>query len=56
VADFVSSLKIGTKIGNGHFGEVFMAQDPAHGDVAVKVLSREAHQDDAAWAEYKESY
>lgn len=56
MADFVSSLKVGAKIGNGHFGEVFLARDPAHGQVAVKVLSRKDHDDDAAWADYKESY
>lgn len=33
-----------------------MGQDVAHGEVAVKVLGREAHHDDAAWAVYKESY
>ncbi|HXS50106.1 MAG TPA: serine/threonine-protein kinase [Tepidiformaceae bacterium] len=56
MADFVSDLKLGAKLGNGHFGEVFMAKDPAHGDVAVKVLRREAHHDDTAWVAYKASY
>jgi serine/threonine-protein kinase len=56
VADFVSGLKLLGKIGNGHFGEVFLAQDVAHGEVAAKVLSREAHHDDAAWVDYKGSY
>jgi eukaryotic-like serine/threonine-protein kinase len=55
MADYVSALTIGAKIGNGHFGEVFHGVDPAHGNIAVKVLSREAHQDDARWQLYKGS-
>jgi serine/threonine protein kinase len=50
---YVSSLTLGTKIGNGHFGEVFHGVDPAHGNVAVKVLNRAAHHDDARWQLYK---
>ncbi|MFC3100663.1 serine/threonine-protein kinase [Altererythrobacter lauratis] len=53
MAEYVSGLQLGDKIGNGHFGQVFKGIDPAHGDVAVKVLSREAHHDDAAWQKYK---
>ncbi|MCA8908101.1 MAG: serine/threonine protein kinase [Rhodospirillaceae bacterium] len=53
--EYVSGLHIGDKIGNGHFGQVFKGKDPAHGDVAVKVLSREAQQDDATWEKYKSS-
>lgn len=55
MAGYVSGLTIGKKIGNGHFGEVFHGVDPAHGNVAVKVLSREAHQDDSRWQIYKGS-
>ncbi|MBP0615761.1 serine/threonine-protein kinase [Jiella mangrovi] len=36
----VSRIQIGNKIGEGHFGEVFLAEDEVHGDVAVKRLSR----------------
>lgn len=56
MADFVSDLKIGEKLGNGAFGEVFRGQDPAHGEVAVKVLKREAFHDDAIWPAYKAGY
>jgi len=56
VANFVSDLKIGSKIGNGHFGEVFKGRDPAHGKVAVKILRREAYHDDASWPNYKAAY
>lgn len=53
---FVSDLKLGARLGNGHFGEVFHGEDPAHGQVAVKVLKREAFHDDATWPEYKARY
>lgn len=56
MADFVSDLKVGAKLGNGAFGEVFRGEDPAHGDVAVKVLKREWYHDDATWPDYKAGY
>ena len=56
MAGFISGLTIGTKLGNGHFGEVFEGQDPAHGKVAVKILRREGYHDDASWPAYKASY
>lgn len=56
MADFVSGLKIGAKLGNGAFGEVFRGEDPAHGEVAVKILRREAYHDDGTWPDYKASY
>ncbi|MCD1622904.1 serine/threonine-protein kinase [Citromicrobium bathyomarinum] len=51
---FTSGVKVGRKIGNGHFGQVHEALDPAHGDVAVKILRRGVTLDDANWANYKE--
>ena len=56
MAGFVSDLKIGAKLGNGTFGEVFKGHDPAHGNVAVKILRREAYHDDASWPAYKAAY
>ena len=56
MADFVSNLKLGAKLGNGHFGEVFQGEDPAQGQVAVKVLRREKFHDDTVWPAYKASY
>jgi len=53
MSDYTSGLKVGKKIGNGHFGQVHEAVDPAHGDVAVKVLRRAAWMTDAQWATYK---
>ncbi len=56
MTDLISDLKIGPKIGNGHFGEVFLAQDPAHGQVAVKMLTRKAHDNDTMWIAYKAGF
>lgn len=56
MADYVSGLKVGAKLGNGAFGEVFRGEDPAHGEVAVKILRREAYHDDTTWPDYKASY
>ena len=55
-ADFVSGLTLGSKLGNGCFGEVYLGQDPAHGRVAVKVLQREAYHDDVEWLKFKSRY
>lgn len=49
MADFIANIVIGEKLGNGHFGEVFKAKDDAHGDVALKILSRSAA--DEQWQE-----
>jgi serine/threonine-protein kinase len=56
MADYVSDLKVGAKLGNGAFGEVFRGEDPAHGEVAVKVLKREWFHDDTTWPDYKAGY
>ncbi|MCW0395391.1 Serine/threonine-protein kinase PknD [Xanthomonas sacchari] len=52
----VPALQLGVKLGKGYFGEVFEAIDSVHGQVAVKVLSRQPGQDDAEWQSYKESF
>jgi serine/threonine-protein kinase len=56
MADYVSDLKLGAKLGNGAFGEVFRGEDPAHGQVAVKVLKRELFHNDAIWPIFKKRY
>ena len=56
MGEFVSDLKLGAKLGNGAFGEVFRGEDPAHGAVAVKVLKRAWFHDDATWPVYKAGY
>jgi serine/threonine-protein kinase len=56
VTNLRSGLKIGPKLGSGAFGTVFLGQDPAHGEVAVKKLSREAHWLDPVWDAWKARY
>lgn len=52
----IPELKIGKKLGNGHFGEVYLARDSVHGQVAVKILSRATCTDDAQWQAYKHGF
>jgi serine/threonine-protein kinase len=58
---FYSKVKLGDKIGSGFFGDVYHGTDPAHGPIAVKVVTRERAlppgdvQDDAKWAIRKEA-
>jgi eukaryotic-like serine/threonine-protein kinase len=47
MANVVPALQVGSKLGNGHFGEVFLGDDGVHGKVAVKVLARKPTQSDA---------
>lgn len=52
----VPALTIVSKLGNGHFGEVFLGTDCVHGRVAVKVLSREPSEGDAEWLKRKSGF
>lgn len=56
MAGVVPALVIRAKLGNGHFGEVFLGDDSVHGTVAVKVLARKPGQDDNEWLAYKTSF
>lgn len=49
MATVIPALKIGSKLGSGHFGDVFLGQDSVHGEVAVKVISRGVGESDLAW-------
>jgi serine/threonine-protein kinase len=53
VSTLISGLKIGRKLGNGHFGEVFLGEDEVHGDVAVKVMRRDPGESDVEWDKRK---
>lgn len=48
-----SNLQLGASIGSGFFGEVFLAQDDVHGQVAVKVLMQTPGESSADWQERK---
>jgi len=56
MTELISGLKLGQKLGNGAFGEVFLGDDDAHGEVAVKVLSRDTHDSDESWQEHREAF
>ena len=45
----VTGLVMGPKIGAGHYGEVFLATDPVHVEVAAKVLARLPGEPDEKW-------
>lgn len=53
MTDFVSALHIGVKLGNGHFGEVHLGEDPVHGSVAIKIYRALPDEDPAKWAARK---
>tara|TARA_R110001583_G_scaffold176205_2_gene330932 strand:- start:1079 stop:2110 length:1032 start_codon:yes stop_codon:yes gene_type:complete len=56
MAAVVPALHIGAKLGNGHFGEVFLGEDGVHGKVAVKVLARKPRQSDDEWLAFKAGF
>ncbi|MEM6385658.1 MAG: serine/threonine-protein kinase [Pseudomonadota bacterium] len=56
MSKFKSNLAIGKKIDNGHFGEVHMADDDVHGQVAVKIIRRDPNEDDATWQNMKKEF
>ena len=56
MSSVVPELEIIRKLGNGHFGEVFLGKCGVHGDVAVKVLARKPEHDDAEWKAIREGF
>lgn len=56
MSQVVPALQVGKKLGNGHFGTVYLGQDGVHGQVAVKVLTREPHDSDASWLAFKAGF
>jgi serine/threonine protein kinase len=44
-----SNLKLGGRIGGGHFGDVHEGRDDVHGQVAVKVMRQQLGEDSADW-------
>ncbi|MFT0874992.1 serine/threonine protein kinase [Rhodopseudomonas palustris] len=49
----ISNLRIGPKIGNGHFGEVHLGSDDVHGPVAVKIFTKDTGETDGDWSARK---
>lgn len=56
MSNLLSGLKCGERLGAGAFGVVFLGNDPTHGDVAVKVLTRKEEWDDATWDTWKKGF
>lgn len=47
--NLVSNLQLGSSLGHGHFGEVFLGQDDVHGVVAVKIIQQDPAESVAEW-------
>jgi eukaryotic-like serine/threonine-protein kinase len=56
MANLLSGLTYGKKLGAGAFGEVFLGQDKAHGEVAVKVLARDVAWNETEWESWKKGF
>lgn len=56
MGNVIPALQVGKKLGNGHFGEVFLGQCSVHGEVAVKVLARRPGETDADWDKRKKGF
>jgi serine/threonine protein kinase len=56
MASVVPALRVGRRLGTGHFGVVFLGQDSVHGRVAVKVLAKKPEHSDAEWQAYKAGF
>jgi serine/threonine protein kinase len=49
VINLRSNLVIGATLAAGHFGQVFLADDPVHGEVAVKVFRQQPMEPTGDW-------
>jgi serine/threonine protein kinase len=56
MVNLLSDLTLGAPLGSGAFGTVYMGQDPAHGTVAVKVLTRLPAWNDTEWDRRRTAY
>jgi len=55
MSDFKSNLQLGRRIGGGHFGDVHIAKDDVHGEVAVKILKQRPGESAADWQARKQT-
>lgn len=55
MSDLRSNLRIGERLGNGHFGEVHLGDDPVNGSVAVKIYRAKDDEPPEAWVARKAS-
>lgn len=55
MSEFSSNLKIGAKLGNGHFGDVHLGSDDIHEQLAVKVIRPKDDDTPDKWEERKEN-
>src|SRR5262245_36318384 len=53
MSGFKSNLQLGPRIAGGHFGDVHLAKDDIHGDVAVKVMRQRPGETAAEWTARK---
>jgi serine/threonine-protein kinase len=56
VTNLLSGLKLGKKLGAGAFGTVYLGQDEAHGEVAVKKLERDGSWPDTEWDAWRAAF
>jgi serine/threonine-protein kinase len=54
--NLLSGLVYGDRLGAGAFGTVYLGHDQAHGQVAVKVLTRKQEWTDADWTDWKQGF
>ena len=55
MSEFSSNLKIGPKLGNGHFGDVHLGSDDIHEQLAIKVIRPKDTDTPEKWEERKEN-
>jgi serine/threonine protein kinase len=56
LAGYIAEIAIGKHIGNGHFGDVHLATDPVHGQVAVKIIAKKNTDTPEKWAADKAEF
>ncbi|MDX0494105.1 protein kinase [Sinorhizobium medicae] len=55
MSEFTSNLKIGPKLGNGHFGDVHLGSDDIHPQLAVKIIRPKETDTPEKWEQRKDN-